>query len=461
MPARFLSIHSASAPFPYLSASFPSASAPFPSASRPFPCLSRLLLALFLFIFLYPASAQPGTGYDRSYHPLHSGNTVGDKNFYWLTVVNQTPAVRKLLSGEEHLRALHDRLVAALKSHATDTCIWASSMVTGFRFTPADAEEVSDALETLYHNNKGLFDEMIDKHLRPSGFYQRFTALPNDSLLAHAWGQTVAGINYIIDQYGLGKKMRYPRIDSASYDVNGRYYRAALKTLFTTLSEKADDMNTFYQPSLTIALQLMDINDRDEPARFEPLETGENKAALQAVKITDWSKYTYATIVVPGEGPEITTVPLDPMGKMRCDLAASRYQKGLAPFIILSGGYCHPFHTPYAEAYEMKKYLVARYAIPEKAIIIEPQARHTTTNLRNADRLMIHYGIPITKPSDIVSTKFQIDYIVLPQQRFDERNMHELGYLPYRDKKQVSMHDVSFYPVMESLQMDPLDPLDP
>jgi hypothetical protein len=109
----------------------------------------------------------------------------------------------------------------------------------------------------------------------------------------------------------------------------------------------------------------------------------------------------------------------------------------------------------------MKKYLVARYAIPEKAIIIEPQARHTTTNLRNADRLMIHYGIPITKPSDIVSTKFQIDYIVLPQQHFDERNMHELGYLPYRDKKQVSMHDVSFYPVMESLQMDPLDPLDP
>jgi hypothetical protein len=424
------------------------------------PYRQYLLLLPVLFI-LYSASAQPGAGYKRSYQPLHSGNKIADKNFYWLTVVDQTPAVKKLLAGDEHLRSLHDRLTTTLKDHVADTCSWPASLVTGFRFTTDDARQVSDALAALYHNNKAPFDEMIDHHLRPSGFYERFTSLPNDSLLVRAWEQTVTGINYIIDQYGLGKKMRYPRIDSASYDVNSRYYRTALKDMFATLSERTDGMTAFYQPSLNIALQLMDLNDRDEPARFEPLETLENKAAFQAVKTTDWSKYTYATIVVPGEGPAITTIALDPMGKMRCDLAADRYQKGTAPFIILSGGYCHPFHTPYAEAYEMKKYLVTKRAIPEKAIIIEPQARHTTTNLRNADRLMIHYGIPITMPSDIVSTKSQIDYIALPQQRFDERNMHELGYLPYRDKKQVSMHDIVFYPVMQSLQMDPYDPLDP
>jgi hypothetical protein len=220
-------------------------------------------------------------------------------------------------------------------------------------------------------------------------------------------------------------------------------------------------MTAFYHPSLAVALQLMDLNDRDEPARFEPLEQKENLAAVQAVRATDWSKYTYATIVVPGEGPEITTIALDPMGRMRCDLAAARYKKGLAPFIILSGGYCHPFHTPYNEAFEMTKYLVEQQKIPEKAIIIEPQARHTTTNLRNADRLMIRYGIPIDKPSDIVSTKSQIDYIALPQQHFDERNLRELGYLPYRNKQAISIHDISFYPVMESLHMDPYDPLDP
>ena len=100
--------------------------------------------------------------------------------------------------------------------------------------------------------------------------------------------------------------MRYPRIDSASYDINSRYYRTALKDMFAFLDEKDTAMPLFYQPSLIIALQLMALNDRDEPARFEPLETGENKAAAQAVRATDWSKYPYATIVVPGEGPEIS-----------------------------------------------------------------------------------------------------------------------------------------------------------
>ena len=74
--------------------------------------------------------------------------------------------------------------------------------------------------------------------------------------------------------------------------------------------------------------------------QFEPLEKeGENKAAAAAVRSTDWSKYPYATIVVPGEGPEISSVPLDPMGRMRCDLAAARYRNKKAPFIIVSGLY--------------------------------------------------------------------------------------------------------------------------
>ena len=93
----------------------------------------------------------------------------------------------------------------------------------------------------------------------------------------------------------------------------------------------------------------------------------------------------------------------------------------------------------------MKKYLLTQ-GIPASALSLStPQARHTTTNMRNATRLMIDYGIPITKPSDVVSTKSQIDYIAIPQQHFDERNLHELGYLPYRNINRTSTHDVSFY----------------
>jgi len=100
-----------------------------------------------------------------------------------------------------------------------------------------------------------------------------------------------------------------------------------------------------------------------------------------------------------------------------------------------------------------------KFGIQADAIIIDPHARHTTTNFRNADRLIIRYGIPINKPSLFITSKSQHDSVM--KDTFDKRNIHELGYLPYRDKKSISNHDVVFYPVYESLHMDPLDPLDP
>ena len=72
------------------------------------------------------------------------------------------------------------------------------------------------------------------------------------------------------------------------------------------------------------------------------------------------------------------------------------YRQHQAPFIIVSGGRVHPYHTPYNEAFEMKKYLMDVWQIPESAIIIEPHARHTTTNFRNAARIMFRNGFPVT-----------------------------------------------------------------
>jgi uncharacterized SAM-binding protein YcdF (DUF218 family) len=189
------------------------------------------------------------------------------------------------------------------------------------------------------------------------------------------------------------------------------------------------------------------------------MTAGENKKAIARLRQTDWSRYTYATIVIPGNGPELFTTPISPINKMHCAIAAARFRKGWAPFIIVSGGYCYPFRGPYCEAIEMKKYLIEKFAIPEDAIIIDPHARHTTTNFRNADRLIIRYGIPTTRPSVFITTKSQTDFVAAPA--FDQRNRNELGYLPYKDKNRISTHDIVFYPVLESLHMDPYDPLDP
>lgn len=419
-----------------------------------FACLISHLILSPVCVF-----AQSNTGVDKNYHFLHSGNLVADKDFYLLTVIGQSSELKTLLEKDKILQDIAIQRNALIKEHSNDTCQTMTSLLAGFRWTNTDSATIDRAIRNLYAKDPKPFDKIIDQHLRPSGCYERFIKLSNEELLLKAWVQYFKGINYIIDQYGLGKKMRYPDVDSASYNVNGEYYRDMVKIMFSYLDETKNNSTLFYKPSLSIAMLLMQNNERDEPARHEPLESGENKKAVQKAQQTAWNKYPYTAILVPGEGPELTTVAIAPAGKLRCDLAAERYKKGIAPFIIVSGGYVHPFHTPYCEAIEMKKYLINTLGIPEKAIIIEPQARHTTTNFRNAARLMIRYGFPLNKPALCVTTKDQEDYIDNPG--FDRRNNRELGYLPYQDKKRISTHELSFYPVMESLHMDPYDPLDP
>jgi len=332
---------------------------------------------------------QPNPGFDRHYQFLHSSNLVADKNFYLLTVIDQTPRIAAILKNDKILSRVLEKRISILKRHVTDTCKTPSSLVTDFKWNRNDSLEVTDELKRLYAAHQQEFNHLVDLHLRPSGYYQRFIKLPDNELFMRAWNQYFYGINYIIDQFGLGKKMRYPLIDSPNYVVTTRYYETVLKDIFASLDEVTDKMKLFYQPSLAVALQLMQANDRDEPARFEPLEKGENKKAIKKIKTTQWAKYPYAAIVIPGNGPPLTTTPISPDNKIHCDVAARRYLAGKAPFIITTGGYCYPFRGPYCEAVEMRKYLVQKYHIPLNAILIEPQARHTTTNIRNANRLMI------------------------------------------------------------------------
>ena len=154
-------------------------------------------------------------------------------------------------------------------------------------------------------------------------------------------------------------------------------------------------MHLFYQPSLAVALQLMEVNDRDEPARHEPMEQKDNRKAFNQIKVVPWKQYPYAAIVIPGNGPELYATPFSPLNKMRLALAAGRYRKGVTPFLIVSGGYCYPFGTKYAEAVEMKKYLMQKLAIPEEAIIIDPYARRRPTTS----------GMPQDKPCVFLSTQ--------------------------------------------------------
>lgn len=289
--------------------------------------------------------------------------------------------------------------------------------------------------------------------------FQAFAADSDATLVTAAWRDAATALNRIVDVYALGTAPLYPKIDAASYDPASESYRRLLAIMATVMHDQRDDLTTFYAPSLGFARRLLDANRRDEAGRFEPLHDGENAAALRRVRSVRWVDFPYAAIVVPGAGSDRPDVALDPWGKLRLELAVARFKAGTAPFLIVSGGYVHPNQTPFNEALEMKRSLVRDFGVPPEAVIIDPHARHTTTNLRNAARLALRYGLPSGTPLLITSDQGQSAYI--SGQEFHDRCLREMGHLPGVLGKRLSPFDQEFMPSVRALHADARDPLDP
>jgi hypothetical protein len=267
------------------------------------------------------------------------------------------------------------------------------------------------------------------------------------------------GLNSIIQVYGQGAAPRYPLVDGPIDVAGSPLFNAAVKDAIALANAGEDDPALTLDPSLQLAIALLDANDRDDAVAFEPLDMAHNAAALGRAQIIDWKLYRYTAIVIPGIGPENPGMPLSARGKWNVRLAAKRFADGVAPFIILSGASVHPKGTRFVEAVEMRKALIERFGVPAESIIIEPYARHTTTNLRNVTRRLIAMGAPLDRDSLIVTYTPQSRYIESAE--FAARNQKELGYLPGTVGARLSPTELTFRPSAKSLRIDPLDPLDP
>ncbi len=121
----------------------------------------------------------------------------------------------------------------------------------------------------------------------------------------------------------------------------------------------------------------------------------ENEEAVQRAReyVAGGERREYDVIIVPGYARRDRAEPMSASMRWRLDQAARDWQSGRAPFILVTGGNVWPDGTPYNEAMEMRRYLMEAHKIPAEAILAEPSARHTTTNLRNAGRLMRQLGL--------------------------------------------------------------------
>lgn len=418
--------------------------------------MSKYLLASILIFLSICVSAQPKSP-TPSYKLITGNNFIASKNYYLLTLLQEDKASRQLIETDSVLAGLLRNKLVKLNSSLAECKNDITCFTAAIQFSEEEITTVSARLASLYTSNNAL-GKLVQQHIIPSGNYILFQQLSPKDLLVKAWQQDAQGINFAIAVYAEGKKPNYPNIDSIAFNVKQPGYSRLLYSVNYLVMNECNNAKLFFQPSLTAALHLLEINERNQAADFEPMTAGENKAAVEKIKTTQWGKYKYSLIMIPGAGPEEPAVALSAEGMIRCRLAALQYQKGLAPFIVTSGGKVHPYKTKYCEAVEMKKFMVQELHIPAAAIIIDPHARHTTTNMRNTVRLMFRYGMPFNKPAITCTTRGQSNMI---ETTLIARCLKELNEAPYKNGVRLSETEIEFYPLLEALHINPMEPMDP
>jgi len=284
----------------------------------------------------------------------------------------------------------------------------------------------------------------------------RFVAVERD--IGAQAAREIEGINTILRSYALAQVPRYPAIDGVG-TIDPLELRARMQAADWLARTPRAGSAQALDPSIDFALALLDVSDRTDAIGFEPITGGLNAAAAKRARGLDWSRWRYSALILTGVGPETPDAALSPYGKYHVRLAADRFARGDIAFILLTGGRAHPRATRFTEAEQMRSALIERYGIPAEAILIEPYARHTTTNLRNATRVLAAVGAPLDRDTLIVCNPGQSETIASPA--FAQRNRTELGYEPGTVGRRLSPTELEFRPSPKSLRIDPRDPLDP
>ena len=185
----------------------------------------------------------------------------------------------------------------------------------------------------------------------------------------------------------------------------------------------------------------------------------ENAEVLKSSALLARSGAPYDLLIVPGHTPADAKEPLahvDPVAAARLDEALALYREGKSRIVLVSGGNVAPPNTPYTEALTMKAYLI-EHGLPESAIVVEPCARHSTTNLRNAGRFMLKYHL---RTALVVTSADQAFYFGNGGiSSFEARSQADLGYM-VGELKNKTTTSVEFAPSDDVLRRGP-DALDP
>lgn len=134
----------------------------------------------------------------------------------------------------------------------------------------------------------------------------------------------------------------------------------------------------------------------------------------------------------PGDAcPTLDALYLSRIGqnRERAERAAEAYRSGVAPVITVSGG---AIHSPVYETWILTYFLHCAHHVPLDAIVVDPCADHTHTNMRNTAGLIVALG---GRAAYVVTTGIQVGYLQewttwdLIGGSIDQRSLRDFGYL--------------------------------
>jgi len=386
-------------------------------------------------------SAAAEAQWSATYVSPASPSVQQDKAFFLATLLRADATLLADLVADTTLAAMSNDRDARLREAPAMCADDVACHAEALGWTAADAASAAAAIHSVLAANGQL--ATFAKDMRASGRFALHATLDDGALVETSFRDLVTALRVTFGQQ--------------ASSLGG----PALRDVVEAVAAAHPAPFAFFEPLLEVDLAALTADDRDEAARYEPLDQGENAKTLAHIPSIDWAAFPFTVILVPGQGPTTADVPLAPNGQTRSDLAAQRFAAGIAPLIALSGGHVHPDRTPYSEAIEMKKYLIESHGIPQDAILVDPHARHTTTNLRNVTRLLHRHGVPTDRALLVTSDFGQSIYIGYWHGELGPRCQEELGYLPWRSLVPISDTDACMVPVAVSLHADGRDPLDP
>ncbi|HEY2517379.1 MAG TPA: ElyC/SanA/YdcF family protein [Polyangiaceae bacterium] len=118
------------------------------------------------------------------------------------------------------------------------------------------------------------------------------------------------------------------------------------------------------------------------------------------------------------------------VNQARANRAAAAFAGGVAPVVIVSGG---AVHSPLTEAFLLEYLLACRYGVPEDAVLLDPCADHTHTNMRNTGSMVIALGgrTAYLVTDDGLQSRYLEEWTLfnLVGGSIDQRSLRDFGYL--------------------------------